>query len=179
MDWSNLLVGIRATALNRPGVSLEVSAAGTRFSNDAVNIPARTSQLDLRNRFARIGGGLDLVLHARRSMLAIGVGTGYQSIENRITPRFGDDFQASDRSFDRLEVSSYIDWSQSLALFPSASALAAIWQGPPMFGSHELAFAFPFCHNSLLVSALGAPVVCSTSSLTHKQNRIWRFTISG
>ena len=114
MDWSNLLLGLRGTALSRPGISLDLFAVGTRFANDVLNIPARASQLDLRNRFARLGGGLYLAVQGRRSRVTVGAAAGYRSIANRIIPRFGDDFQATDQSFRRVELSTYAELSQNL-----------------------------------------------------------------
>jgi hypothetical protein len=114
MDWTNILVGLRGTVVSRGGTSLEFSAAGTRFANDAVNVPARSSQLDLHNRFSRLHGGLDLTVQTRRSRLALGLATGYRLIANRIAPRDGDDFQATNRSFRNLELGTYAEWSQNL-----------------------------------------------------------------
>jgi hypothetical protein len=114
MDWSNILVGVRGTALRRGGTSLELMAAGNRFANDVVNISARSSQIDLRNRFARVEAGLDLVVQSQRSRFALGLSSGWRLIANRITPRFGDDFQPADRSFRNLEVSTFTEWSQNL-----------------------------------------------------------------
>lgn len=135
MDWTNILVGVRGTALSRRRTSLEFSAAATRFANDVINIPARSSQLDLRNRFARVETGLDLTVQTRRSRVALGVATGWRLIANRIIPREGDEFVATDRSLRRLESSAYAEWSQNLgALALSLGARAdvagssSIWQ---------------------------------------------------
>ncbi len=135
MDWSNILVGMRGTALSRNGVSLELSAVGTRFANDALSVPARSSQLDLRNRFSRLGGGVDLTVQTRRSQLSFGLATGYRVIANRITPRDGDDFEATDRSFRSLELGTYAEWSQavgagamSLGIRGDLAGTASVWQ---------------------------------------------------
>jgi hypothetical protein len=135
MDWSNILVGLRGTVLSRGGTSLEFSAAGNRFANDAVDIPARSSQLNLRNRFSRLETGVDLVVQGRRSRFALGLNSGWRLIANRIVPRAGDDFQASDRSFRNLELSTYAEWSQnvgaaalSLGIRGDAIGTTSIWQ---------------------------------------------------
>jgi hypothetical protein len=135
MDWSNILVGLRGTALSRGGTSLEFSAAGNRFANDVVDIPARSSQLDLRNRFSRVEAGLDLVVQGQSSRFALGLNSGWRLIANRVVPRQGDDFQASDRSFRNLELSTYAEWSQnvgpaalSLGIRGDAVGTTSVWQ---------------------------------------------------
>jgi hypothetical protein len=135
MDWSNILVGVRGAALSHGGTALGFSAVGTSFANDAVNVPARSSQLDLHNRFSRVEGGLDLTVQTRRSRLALGLATGYRVIANRITPRGGDDFEATDRSFRNLELSTYAEWSQnlgtsalSLGIRGDVAGTTGVWQ---------------------------------------------------
>lgn len=135
MDWSNILVGLQATALSRRGASLEFSAVATRFANDALNIPARASHLDLRNRFSRLGGALDLTVQARRSRLAAGFAAGYRVIGNRITPRDGDEFEPADQHLRNLELGSYAELSQSLGsvavsvgIRGDVAGAAGVWQ---------------------------------------------------
>lgn len=155
MDWTNILIGLRGSAFSRPGKLLEFSAAGTRFANDVVNIPARNSQLDLRNRFARVGGGLDFTAQTRRSRFALGVSAGWRLIANRIVPRDGDEFQETDRSFRNFELSTYGEWSQNLGALALTLGLRGDLTGATSLWQPRVRLRLPVSSNLTAGVSLG------------------------
>ncbi len=76
MDWSNLLLGGRWQVIVGRGGALEVSASGTRFAEDVVDLPARHSRLDVENRFGRVNGALDLTTRWAGSQISAGCRSG-------------------------------------------------------------------------------------------------------
>lgn len=114
MDWSNLLLGVRGQLVRAGSLSLEASASGTRFSEDVVDVPARRSRIDVRNRFSRLGGGVDLGWQSPRSRVSAGLTAGGRLIANRIAARSGDEFAAVDVDLRRSEFSAYGEWSHAV-----------------------------------------------------------------
>lgn len=114
MDWNNLLLGGRWQLAASDRFSLELSAAGTRFAEDVIDLPARHSRIDLRNRFGRVHGGMDLMIQAPRSQLALGGAVGIRSIANRVVPRQGDEFAPTDVNRARPDWSAHAEATQTL-----------------------------------------------------------------
>jgi len=107
MDWSTLLLGARWQALDdgRHGASLWASA--NHFAEDAADVPARATRLDLRNNFERIAAGADAALEGPGARLSFGFSAGTRSIANRIAPLSGAEFPATDIVGRRFEWSTY------------------------------------------------------------------------
>lgn len=109
MDWSSLLLGIRWPVLDDGRHSASLWGTANRFLEDGVNVPARTTNLDLRNRFERVGAGVDGGWQGSGVRLSTGFSTGARSIANRIIPRSGVELPSSDDIEHRLEWSGYAD----------------------------------------------------------------------
>lgn len=114
MDWSNILVGSRWNALERPGFTVAVAGSATRFSEDVANIEARRSRIDVRNRFGRVLGEGEVRLHLPTAQATLGLTLGHRAVQNRIVPVSGEDFQLTDVDLDRLEISAFAGWSQQV-----------------------------------------------------------------
>ena len=114
MDWSNLLIGGRWQIIDDGAWTITASASGNRFAEDVADIPARYSRIDLRNRFDRVGAGLDAAWQGPASRLAMGFAAGRRTIANRITPRSGDDFLARDDAFRLTELGLYGEWTAAV-----------------------------------------------------------------
>lgn len=114
MDWSNLLLGARWQPLDdgRHGVGVWVSA--NRFAEDAADVPARDTRLDLRNRFDRVAAGADATIQGPALRANFGFSTGARSIANRIAPLSGVEFAATNATLRRLEWSAYAEVASTL-----------------------------------------------------------------
>ncbi len=114
MDWSNLLLGARWQALDDGRLGASLWGSANRFTQDAADVPARYARLDLRNRFERIAIGADGALQGPGSRLAWGLSAGSRSIGNRITPRSGGEFPATDIDVRRVEWGMYAELTETL-----------------------------------------------------------------
>ncbi len=114
MDWSNLLIGGRWQAIDDGRRAVSLWASANRFVEDVENVPARYSRIDLRNRFDRVGAGADVSVQGGGSRLGLGASVARRTIGNRIMPRSGDDFAATDAEFRLTEVGLYTEWTAML-----------------------------------------------------------------
>jgi TonB-dependent receptor-like protein len=114
MDWSNLLLGARWQAFDDGLHGASLWASANRFAEDAADVPARSTRLDLRNRFERITIGGDGALQGPGKRMALGFSAGTRSIANRITPLSGVEFVARDIDVRRLEWSTYAELTATL-----------------------------------------------------------------
>ncbi len=109
MDWSNLLVGGRWQVIDDGRRAVNLWASGNRFAEDVSDIPARYTRIDVRNRFERLGLGADGSLQSATARLGFGVSLARRSIGNRIQPRFGTEFVATDADFRFTELGLYAE----------------------------------------------------------------------
>jgi hypothetical protein len=111
MDWSNLLLGSRVRVLSHGATSVTTSASASRFAEDATDIAAHRSRLDIANRFSRLSAGAEIRTGGSSSRLLLGTSVGLRDVANRVTPQSGNDFSATDLSSERAELSGYAEWS--------------------------------------------------------------------
>ncbi|MEX2155783.1 MAG: hypothetical protein WD773_02960 [Gemmatimonadales bacterium] len=107
MDWSNILVGTRWQALQRGRVALSIWGNVNRFQEDVVDLPARFSRINVRNRFERAGMGVDILARGPAFQIAGGLSGFRRVIGNRIVPVGGDDFPATDARYNRAELGAF------------------------------------------------------------------------
>jgi hypothetical protein len=116
MDWSNLLLGIRWPILDDGQRTASLWASANRFAEDAADVPARATRLNLRNRFDRLAAGADGTLQGPATRLAFGFSAGMRSIANRIAPLSGAEFPATDIVGRRLAWNAYAEVTGTLGL---------------------------------------------------------------
>lgn len=109
MDWSNLLFGHRLRLADAPGGSLDLIASANRFVQDAADIEARNSRIDVTNRFSRVSLGLSGELRRGTIGVSAGGAVGQRRITNILTVRQGDDFSPSDRDSRLSEVHAFVE----------------------------------------------------------------------
>ncbi len=114
MDWNNLLLGTRLRLAEWSASTLELSAAGTRFSEDATNVAARHSKIDVANRSSRIGLGTDLNIQLPRGRVSLGAGAYRRAITNQVRERSGPGFPTSDVALNQTEFNLYGEWQHEI-----------------------------------------------------------------
>ena len=91
LHWNNLVVGGRWRVLDAGRTSIDVAISGADSRQRGENVPGlhRVSPADLGNRFARLGGSIELVRQTALSRITTGLSGGARRIVNHIADHLG------------------------------------------------------------------------------------------
>ncbi len=115
MNWGNVLVGATGQLMARGGSTLNASAYYSRFSETVEDVTARSSRVNVDNRFSRAYGSLDFTLDGNHGTLKVGGSIAARSIDNTVAPVAGRDFVPQSFASDRAELGAYVSWSGRLS----------------------------------------------------------------
>jgi hypothetical protein len=155
MDWGNLLLGGRWQALDNGSHSVSLWASANRFTEDAADVPARYTRLDMRNRFERITTGADGTVQGPGARAALGFSAGIRSIANRITPLSGVEFAATDVTLRRFEWSGYAELTGTLERASLQGGIRVDAAGRTRAWQPRARVSVPLVPGAILGAALG------------------------
>lgn len=91
LHWSNLVVGGRWRVFDAGRTSVDVALSGADSRQRGDNVPGlhRVSPADLVNRFARVGGSVEMVRQTARMRATLGLSGGVRRIVNQIADHAG------------------------------------------------------------------------------------------
>ncbi|MGH7569577.1 MAG: hypothetical protein ACREL9_11555 [Gemmatimonadales bacterium] len=135
VDWSNFLIGQRARLVDTPAGGVDLVASTNRYTLEGTSIPARSSEINVINRFTRWSLGLDAELRRGATTLRGGAALGSRRITNVLSVESGDDFEPTTRQARLAELQAFFGgrWTAGRAMLDlgiriDASGSAHAWQ---------------------------------------------------